>query len=72
MRPAAARRAPDCRDCRFFTNDPELLEKELTGILILSSTYGSTRGEAGLCSVRDTFQGPVTGCPDFQPRPTAD
>lgn len=57
-----------CCSCRYFEDDPHRLEAALTGILALSSTYGSTRGRAGICSVRGTFQDPEPACPEFQPR----
>ena len=29
---------------------------------------GSTRGRAGICLARQTFQDPEPACPEFQPR----
>lgn len=57
-----------CSACRHFTNDPAELERVLTGILILSSTYGSTRGSAGICGVTGRFHDPVAACSDFADR----
>jgi hypothetical protein len=49
-------------------DDPHELEKILDGINILSSTFGSTRGDAGICRAHDTFQLPVYVCDEFEPR----
>ncbi len=57
-----------CQGCRHFEDDPHHLERLLPGILILSSTYGSSRGDSGVCSIRDTFQVPEEACEDFAPR----
>jgi hypothetical protein len=54
-----------CRDCRFFNNDPAWIEKIFPGLSSLSSAYGSTRAEAGICSERELFLQPVTKCPQF-------
>lgn len=57
-----------CRGCRHFMDDPAELERALTGILILSSTYGSTRGRAGICAVTGRFHDPIAACSEFAPR----
>jgi hypothetical protein len=56
-----------CRDCRYFNNDPAFLEREFPGLNALSSAYGSTRGENGICGKRDLYLSPVTRCKDFEP-----
>jgi hypothetical protein len=38
-----------CGVCRFFTGTPATLERAIAGLNILSSTYGSVRGDTGLC-----------------------
>jgi hypothetical protein len=60
-----------CHRCRHFVDDPQQLEDALPGLTILSSAWGSTRGRAGLCACHETWQDPVTGCPDFEPAPAA-
>ena len=69
-RSSAVEVARTCADCRHFNNDPEALEKSFPGILALSSPYGSTRGRAGICAVRDTFQDPEAACSEFEGRPS--
>ena len=49
-------------------DDPHQLERELVGILTLSSAYGSTRGDSGICRVFDTFQYPLADCIHHRPR----
>jgi len=71
MKPKSATRtehAPSCARCRHFHDDPTELENMFPGILILSSTYGSTRGRAGVCSIDETFHDPHRACEDFVPR----
>ena len=57
-----------CAECKHFIDDPHELEKIFDGVNILSSTYGSTRGDAGICRLQDTFQLPVYVCAEFAPR----
>ena len=38
-----------CRDCAQFRNDPAYLEAALRGMNVMSSAWGSTRAEDGLC-----------------------
>lgn len=57
-----------CRDCRFFLDDPAELERELVGITILSSAYGDTRGDQGLCLVHQQLLTPGLTCERFEAR----
>jgi len=59
---------PTCSKCRYFRNDPAELEKMFPGILILSSTYGSTRARAGVCDIHERFHDPEPACTEFAPR----
>ncbi len=54
-----------CRDCKYFHNDPQWLEKAFPGLNALSSAYGCARGEAGVCTKRDLYLSPVSKCKDF-------
>ena len=56
---------PTCRDCARFVDDPRALERELPGLLILSSASGCSRGTAGICRERDRFQVPEEACEVF-------
>jgi hypothetical protein len=58
----------NCHTCRHFVDDPQELEDSLPGLTILSSAWGSTRGDAGLCASHGTWQDPETGCPDYLPK----
>jgi hypothetical protein len=72
MRKGAPSIARDtCRSCHYFLDEPAQLERALPGLSILSSAWGSTRGNAGLCSRYATWQDPVAGCPEFAGRRAA-
>jgi hypothetical protein len=66
--PRGANPPPDCRSCRLFVDRPDEIERALPGLTILSSASGSTRGRAGICLARQTFQDPEPACPEFQSR----
>ena len=55
-----------CNDCKFFNNDPKILESLFPGILILSSCYSSSRGDAGICEYHDLFLLPGRICEQFK------
>lgn len=55
-----------CRECRFFNNDPAWLENVFPGLKSLSSAYGATRGENGICRRRGLFISPRKQCKDFE------
>jgi hypothetical protein len=58
-----------CGACRFFTGTPAALERALPGLNILSSAYGSVRGNTGLCERHDSFVTDATeACPAFAAR----
>jgi hypothetical protein len=55
-----------CNDCKFFNNNPKKLELLFPGILILSSFYSSSRGDAGICKYHDFFLLPGRTCKQFK------
>jgi len=55
-----------CRDCIYFRNEPAWLERELPGLNALSSAYGATRGENGICTKKDIYLSPIEGCENFE------
>ena len=55
-----------CGACRFFIGTPAALERAVPGLNILSSAYGSVRGDTGLCEQHDSFvTGATAACPAF-------
>jgi hypothetical protein len=56
-----------CRSCVHFDDDPGRLEREVPGILVFGSAYGSSRGHAGLCIELGRFHDPLPAgsCPAF-------
>jgi hypothetical protein len=57
-----------CANCRHFVDDPEVLERELPGINILSSTMGDTRGDQGICTFHEQLLAPTMTCENFWAR----
>ena len=59
-------RAGRCGACRFFAGEPAALERAIAGLNILSSAYGSARGNTGLCERHESFVTSATpACPQF-------
>jgi hypothetical protein len=57
-----------CGTCRHFENAPQEIERHYPGMTAMSSAYGSTRGEDGICALRGLHV-PITDCcADFQDR----
>jgi len=56
-----------CANCAEFLDDPKQLESELPGITILSSAYGDTRGDQGLCRRHQRLVTPGLTCEAFRP-----
>ena len=63
-----------CRSCRHFDDDPASIERQLPGITILGSAYGSVRGAAGICAKLERFMEPLRAeeCPHFEEREAPD
>ncbi len=62
-----------CGACRFLIGTPAALERAVPGLNILSSAYGSVRGDTGLCERHDCFVTSATqACAAFAERPGAD
>lgn len=57
-----------CKKCRYFDNDPLMLERTFKGINVLSSVHGSTRGDAGICNLHDLYLLPSYTCSDYERR----
>ena len=55
-----------CRDCKYFQNDPAWLERAFPGLNSLSSAYGATRGENGVCTKLDLYLSPSRHCDHFE------
>jgi hypothetical protein len=62
-----AQQVRHCQTCRFFTGTPAALERAIPGLNILSSAYGSARGNTGLCERHDVFTTAATAaCGEFE------
>jgi hypothetical protein len=56
-----------CRCCAHFRNAPTELESAMAGLVSLSSAYGSTRADDGLCRTHDRYVNANARCDDFEP-----
>jgi hypothetical protein len=56
----------ECGDCEHFANDPPTIEGAFKGINALSSVYGCSRGDAGICRHHNRYLLPVHSCSDFR------
>ena len=57
-----------CGACRFLIGTPAALERAIPGLNILSSAYGSVRGDTALCGRHDHFVTSSTpACREFAP-----
>ncbi len=54
-----------CQECKYFYNDPHLLEKVYHGLNTLSSAWGCVRGDAGICIKHQVYLFPRGRCKDF-------
>jgi hypothetical protein len=63
---AASKLKHHCLNCKFFINEPELVEQAFPGLTALSSAYASVRADAGICSRHELFLAPWAKCRDFQ------
>ena len=57
---------PECRDCRHFLGASRELEAELPGLTILSSAYGDSMGDQGLCRLHQQLVPARHTCSDFR------
>jgi hypothetical protein len=57
-----------CTSCRHFIDSAEALESMWPGLTIVSSAAGSSRGDCGVCAVRDVFMPPEPACERFAGR----
>ena len=59
-----------CGVCRHFENDAKTLEATFGGLTSLSSAYGSTRSDDGLCLRHELYLRAKASCRDFGRRPS--
>lgn len=63
--------APKCRHCRYFRNDAAYLEHSFPGLTGMSSGYGSTRSDDGICVRHDRYLRADASCAEFLSRDLA-
>jgi len=52
----------ECRACRHFRNDAKFLETAFPGLTSMSSGFGSTRADDGICLRHDRYLGARASC----------
>ena len=60
-----------CAGCRYFVGEAGDLEREVPGLNILSSAFGSVRADTGLCRRDDFFCVANHGCQHWREREVA-
>ncbi len=63
-------KTPNCASCVHFLSDPAAIERCFPGIRALSSAWGSTRGNAGICLKSERFHDPIPACPEYDAQPS--
>jgi len=58
-----------CGSCLHFRNDPAFLEAAFKGLTSMSSGYGSTRGEDGICLLHDRYLSARSSCAKYSAAP---
>ena len=59
-----------CARCRHFGNHPAMIERRYNGLTAMSSAYGSTRAEDGICALHELFVSAGDGCARFEHQST--
>jgi hypothetical protein len=57
---------PNCASCVRFLSDPAAIERCFPGMRALSSAWGSTRGNAGICLITERFHDPIAACAEYE------
>jgi hypothetical protein len=55
-----------CAGCVHFCTDPQVTERLLPGLSILSSAQAAVRGRDGLCRRHDRLTNGLRACADYQ------
>jgi hypothetical protein len=63
-------RGPVCKKCRWFQNDPALLEEVYPGFSSLSSGFAAVRDRDGFCNYHQLYLSATDHCPQHSPRST--
>jgi hypothetical protein len=58
---------PVCLNCKYFQNDPALIEEAYRGLKIMSSAFASVRDKDGFCNNHQIYLSARDSCPGFTP-----
>ncbi|HSZ34257.1 MAG TPA: hypothetical protein VK772_13160 [Puia sp.] len=56
---------PGCQHCKYFQNDPSIIEKEYPGLKVMSSGFASVRDRDGFCNYNQIYLSARDGCSKF-------
>jgi hypothetical protein len=68
MTPRPLRALARCATCCHFVDDAREIERQLAGLITLSSAYAAVRAADGLCSVHDRYLAAASGCTAWRGR----
>jgi hypothetical protein len=54
-----------CQHCKYFQNDPSIIEKEYPGLKVMSSGFASVRDRDGFCNYNEIYLSARDGCSKF-------
>jgi hypothetical protein len=54
-----------CQHCKYFQNDPSVIEKEYPGLKVMSSGFASVRDRDGICSYNLIYLSAKDSCSKF-------
>ena len=57
-----------CLNCAHFRNSPDYIEREIKGLITLSSGHASVRKEDGICLKNDVYLAAQDWCEKFETR----
>ena len=56
---------PICQHCKYFQNDPAIIEEEYRGLTVMSSGFASVRDKDGFCNFNQLYLSARDSCPGF-------
>jgi hypothetical protein len=58
---------PTCQNCKYFQNDPALIEESYPGLSSMSSGFASARDRDGFCNFHQLYLSARHSCAKFNP-----
>jgi len=54
-----------CQNCKYFQNEPSLIETVYPGLTVMSSGFASVRDQDGICSHHQLYLSAWDSCEEF-------